>query len=271
MALDKERLILGEFSLLHIGFEERFRAAAAAGFTDVSLFWKTIQLHREQGGRDADFRDLADTLGLRIAQLEFATPRPAAEREEFRTTAQDMADTAHFLGCETVHVVPLDPRATRQDIVECLRILGGFCAVHSLSVGMEFVPFLSVVENLPDALSITRDTGLANVGVVLDAMHFQRGGAQWDALESAGPAEIVTFQLDDAPLVRPGDDYGSEAMEGRLLPGDGGIDLPRIIATLERIGFTGPLTMEVANRELNALPSTESTCIMAKSGSRLIA
>lgn len=270
MALDKTRLILGEFSLLHIGFEERFRAAAAAGFTDVSLFWTTVQRHREQGGRDADFRELADTLGLRIAQIEFATPRPTAEQDAFRATAQDMADTADLLGCEAVHAVPLDPRATRQDIVDCLRILGGFCAVHGLSVGMEFVPFLSVVENLPDALSITRETGLANVGVVLDAMHFQRGGAQWDALESAGPDEIVTFQLDDAPLARPSDDYGAEAMEGRLLPGDGEIDLPRMIATLDRIGFNGPLTMEVANKVLNSLPSAESTCIMAERGRRLI-
>jgi sugar phosphate isomerase/epimerase len=38
--------------------------------------------------------------------------------------------------------------------------------------------------------------------------------------------------------------------EDRVLPGDGIADLPRVIANLRAIGYCGPLSLELFNRQL---------------------
>lgn len=261
--IDRQRLILGELSLLAATHDVRCRAAAAAGFTDVSLFWATIQRRRAEGAPDRGFRAEADAAGVRIAQLEYASPVRASAIADYRDTVRDMVDCAVMLGCETIHAVALDRTLARGEIVDCLAILAEACDPAGLRCALEFVPFLSAVETLPDALAVVRAVGSPHLGIVLDALHFQRGGAQWDALETASGTEIVTFQINDGPLVQPGDDYAQEAMVGRLLPGDGEIDLPRMLATLGRIGCEVPLTVEVPNTSLNSIAPAEAARQMA--------
>ena len=59
---------------------------------------------------------------------------------------------------------------------------------------------------------------------------------------------IRCVQVDDAPAERP-DDLLRATYEGRLVPGDGAADLVGAVRALDRIGYAGPLTVEVINAE----------------------
>lgn len=268
--MDRDRLILGELSLITIPHAQRCDAAARAGFTDVSLFWATIARRRAEGVRDSLFRAEADAAGVRIVQLEFASPVPRAGLAAYRDTVRDMAECAAMLGCEAIHAVALDRTLEFAEIVDCMALLAEAAAPCGLRCGLEFVPFLSAVEDLPSALVVIRAVGRADVGIVLDALHFQRGGPSWGALEGMAAHEIVTVQVNDGPQIMPGSDYMVEAMGGRLLPGAGEIDLRRLLATLEKIGCGEPLTVEVPNTILNRIAPQDAARQMADAARDLL-
>jgi sugar phosphate isomerase/epimerase len=263
-------LFLGQLSLFGLSHGERCRAAAAAGFSGVSLFWKDVLERRAAGGGDSELRAEAEAHGLRIVQLEFA-PLTARDRAaEFAELAAAMAESAAALGCEAVHAVALDPASTEDDQVTGMAALADACAAQGLRCGLEFVPFVSACADLPAALRVIRAAGRANAGLVLDALHFFRGGAQWDALETLRPGEVVTLQINDGTRARPTLDYNEEAMALRLPPGKGELDLARLLAVLRGRGIALPLTVEAPNRRLDALDPLDAARRLADSARALL-
>lgn len=240
-------LVLGEYSLPGLSFSARCRAASEAGFAGISVFWWTLLAGRDEGRDDTWFRKEAEHWGLRIVQLEFA---PLSIDPQFDDLVARMAGSAVSLGCECVHAVALDRHLTRDAVTRSLSTLAEACAARSLKAALEFVPFLSAVESLPAAVEVVRTVDNEALGLVLDALHFQRGGAQWDALDGLSIGEIVSVQINDGNRIAPTDDYAEEAGHGRLLPGAGEIDLARFLRTIRRAGFDGPLTVEATNTSL---------------------
>ena len=55
-----------------------------------------------------------------------------------------------------------------------------------------------------------------------------------------------------------GDDLVKETMEARRLPGEGAIDLVGLIRTLDGIGCSAPIGVEVFSAELRQLPPVEA-------------
>ena len=71
------------------------------------------------------------------------------------------------------------------------------------------------------------------------------------------PLENLSIQLSDAPAVAEGDLW-SEALERRLLPDHGALDLAGVVAVLLRRGFTGPIGPEVISSELRLLDPVDA-------------
>jgi len=262
-------LVLGQLSLPTLHHAERCRAAAAAGFDGVSLFWSEIETQRAQGVDAAQLRAQAQRCGLRIEQLEFASLAPRRDLAAFATLCQDMAATAHALGCTVVHAVALDLSLTRDDMIAGMQTLAAACAAFDLRCALEFVPFVSACADLPAALDIVRATARPNCGVVLDALHFMRGGAQWDALAQLRRGEVVTLQLNDGTRERRIADYHEEALHARLPPGAGEFDLLRLLKALHERGVLLPLTVEAPHRDLDALAPAAAAQRLADAAGQL--
>jgi sugar phosphate isomerase/epimerase len=90
-----------------------------------------------------------------------------------------------------------------------------------------------------------------DVGVTVDTWQLHWGPSTVAELAAAPGEAIRCVQVDDAPAERP-EDLLRATYEGRLVPGDGAADLVGAVRALDRIGYRGPLTVEVINADLIA-------------------
>lgn len=264
-------LLLGSYSMAAVPPRQRYAAAVAAGFEGASLVWHEITSRRAAGetlaAMNAELRDAH----IAAPQLEIIRLPGRDGLSSFDAAARDIAETAAALGCVVVHAAALDLTAGYDDLVEGFGLLTRACAKEGLCCGIEFVPFLTAAPDLESAVRLVRAVGQSNAGVVVDSLHFFRSGAPWDALADLKPGDVVAIQINDGPTERPTQDYRAEAMGMRQLPGDGQFDLMRFLDVLESHGATIPLTAEVVNHDLDALPPAEAAQRMADSLRRLAA
>jgi len=256
-------LDLGHFCLTADSPAARFDAAARAGFTGITLFWEEVRADREtQGGPSAFRRRLADA-GLRPALMEYI-PLPIGEAMRgFADRARDIAQTSAELGCELVQTVALGPDMPFAIVAEGLGLLAEACGDAGLRCALEFVPFITSVPSLADAVRLLDTVGSPALGLLVDSFHFFRSGAPWQQLAALAPDRVLSIQVNDGPLLRPCEDYGLECMTLRRLPGDGEFDLPRFVRTLAAVAPTVPLMAEVVNSTLLGLPASEAARIIA--------
>lgn len=108
----------------------------------------------------------------------------------------------------------------------------------------------SVIVTLAQALDVAESFPVETVGVVVDAYH-----VWWDPdlerqLRRAAP-RLLGFHVSD--WVAPVPDH----LNGRAMMGDGVIDLRKLRAQMDNLGYRGPIEVEVMNRELWQLPGDE--------------
>jgi hypothetical protein len=95
--------------------------------------------------------------------------------------------------------------------------------------------------------------------VLVDMLHLARSGGRPEDLSGVDPDALPYTQLCDAPAAPPGDDPGlliAEALQGRLLPGDGALPIREILASLPA---GRPLSCEILSSDLNQrFPDTKA-------------
>jgi len=123
--------------------------------------------------------------------------------------------------------------------------LGKLCEMaqaRGMDFTVEFCPVFTI-RSLPEAIELAEHIGGGKCQVLIDAMHFFRSGGKVSQLETLDPALIGHVQLCDAPAKAAGD-YMTEAMTGRLIPGEGDLPLRAFVAALPRgktLGLEVPL------------------------------
>jgi sugar phosphate isomerase/epimerase len=125
--------------------------------------------------------------------------------------------------------------------------LAGLAAASGLTLVLEFVPYLAVA-TLDEACALVIASGAPNLGVLIDAIHFDRSGHHATDI-ARFPARLFPYaQLCDARAGRPAmmDEIIRQAREERLYPGEGGIDLT---AMLRALPPELPVSVEIPNLE----------------------
>jgi sugar phosphate isomerase/epimerase len=74
-----------------------------------------------------------------------------------------------------------------------------------------------------------------------------RGGGSVDDLLTVSGARMAIFHINDLPASPP---PTSQTDHDRVMVGEGIADLPRVIANLRSIGYRGPLSLELFNKDL---------------------
>ena len=108
---------------------------------------------------------------------------------------------------------------------------------------LEYMPMMWPI-NVHEAAAFVIESGAANARVLIDAMHFYRGGSQAVDLARVDPALIGYVQICDVPMPATNPDYGMEARDNRLAPGEGDLPLAELLAALPRdvtIGLELPM------------------------------
>jgi sugar phosphate isomerase/epimerase len=186
-----------------------------------------------------------EDLGISVAEVAFAhrwaDPDAGAERRE-------LFGLARRLGARRVNA----GLWRGPEFAEMARAFAELCRAadaEGLEVALEFFPF-GAIPTAAAALDVIEAADMANARLLFDAWHFHRAGAAWADLSRIWAGLVACAQISDATS-EPAEDVGEESRHERLLPGEGVIDLGRILAKLGE--ETGPaVAVEVLSDRLDA-------------------
>jgi sugar phosphate isomerase/epimerase len=209
-------------------------AAAAAGW-DACGVWFDASTWTD---RTADeVRRRLDDTGTVALDIEPVFVRPEGDHGD------RVIDAAAAIGARNVLVVARGVEA--EQFADRFAELCNRAANHGVGCSVEFMAFMSI-RSLPESLAVLDVIDRPNAAVLLDNLHVARTGATVDDVAAIAPARLPYAQLCDAPAVAP-DDLYTEAVDGRLLPGDGGLPVAEFVDALPP---ETDLSIEVRSAEL---------------------
>lgn len=230
-------------------------AAADAGFDGMSIWTAHHDWAVADGMASEAFFAHHRERGLAIPAAEVIFGWAASDRR----ANEHLLDVAARAGASSVIAVTLESAwPDRRAAVAGLAALCDLAAERGLAVSFEFLPW-TAVPDLATAVRLIEAVDRDNLGLVLDAWHWLRqpGGPDLVTLRAVGPERIHVLQLNDAPA-RPSDDLVHEAMAARLLPGEGAVDIPALLAVLAELGAAPAVVSEVFSEALTALGPAEN-------------
>lgn len=229
---------------------DKVRIADEVGYQAIEPWNDEIDAYLDGGGTLSDLTKAISDAGLKVVSVIALHSWVTTEGDEYRRVLEDCRrrmDQAAAIGSPYIvasppnEVVPLGLAAER--FGELMR-LGKQAGV---TPSMEFLGFVEGINNVKSAWTIASECGFPNATVVADVFHMIRGGGSVDDLLTLPGDRIACFHVNDLPRTP---DPLTQTDADRVMVGEGIADLPRVIANLRSIGYRGPLSLELFNREL---------------------
>jgi sugar phosphate isomerase/epimerase len=242
------QLSLGALTVMELAPDQMVTCAAEAGYDCVGLrllpattaepTWPSVgdtPLVREIERR------LRDT-GVRMLDIEIFRLMPESDVQTFLPALE----TGARLGATQALVAGNDPDPTR--LADRFAALCDLGAPLGLSMNVEPMPWTEV-KNIAQGLRLLANAGRHNAGLLVDPIHFDRGGNVPADIATIPRARLRYMQICDAPAERPHDTETLifHARNERLMPGDGALDL---IGILRAMPSDIPIAVEVPMRTL---------------------
>jgi sugar phosphate isomerase/epimerase len=259
-------------SLAHLTIDDAdplqlVEAAAKAGFGSVGL--RVISAPGAppraplagDGGRLAEVKASLAANGIDVLQVNSFWITPQTTLSDFRPVLEAAAE----LGAGSALIVVSDP-----DLGRAGTRFAEFCASAEplgIAIALEFQGY-SPVRTVAQAMHMVESSGYGNAGIVVDALHLDRGGGSPSDLVAVPPARIRFVQLCDAPARKPpAEALRREARSGRLYPGEG--ELP-LFALMEMLPPGVPLEIEAPCEAAAHLPLVEQARLAAEATRRFL-
>jgi len=237
------------------GFEARINACFHAGYSGFWMHWKDYSALTDKGMSPAEFDDILARAPLPFRGVEFLTEWIGESKQ---THAEQMALAA----CSAIKADVLNiggdflgQRIANADVRRRFESLCARAAQQGVSVAVEFVPFSSI----PDVASALELIGeIENAGVVIDCWHVFRGNIPLPDLRQIPAESVLCVQVNDAAkeLVGP---LSADTLR-RLPCGEGSFDLAEFIRTLDGMGVTTPLSVEIISPNIVSMSVEEAAC-----------
>jgi sugar phosphate isomerase/epimerase len=184
---------------------------------------------------------LGDT-GVRVLDIEILRLKPETRVREFLP----VLETAARLGARNALVAGNDPDEAR--------LTGNLAALCEIAAPLGIAPCLEPMPwtdaaNFAQGARIVGNARRENAGLLIDPIHFDRGGSAASEIPGVPAAWLRYLQMCDAPAERPTTLEGllRQARAERLLPGEGGLDLRGILRAVP--GDT-PISIEIPQEAL---------------------
>ena len=158
-------------------------------------------------------------------------------------------------------------RQNFQQTAARLREMGTVLKDHNLRLGLEYVgtqrslvsrryPF---VHTLAETRELIAEAGTGNLGLVLDTWHWWTANDTADDIRALTNADVVSVDLNDAPLGIEKRDQFDNRRELPMVTGV--IDTAAFLNALHAIGYDGPVRPEPFNQALNAMENEEACAV----------
>ena len=247
---------LAALTVLELAPPDQVRCAAVAGYAYVGLRLLPATLEEPQRPMVGDMPMVRETKRA----LE-ETGVEALDIEIFRLTSDtDVAayraalETGARLGAREALVAGNDADEAR--LTDRFAQFCDLAAEYGIGANLEPMPWTDVRDFAQGARIIER-AGCDNAGLLIDAIHFDRGGSAASEIAAVPAQRLHYLQLCDAPGERPRDTAMllHQARAERLMPGDGGLDLLGVLRAVPR---DRPLSLEIPMQALaRTMPAAE--------------
>jgi sugar phosphate isomerase/epimerase len=229
---------------------DKIRIAGQAGYRAIEPWNDEIDEYLRAGGTMHDLKTAIADAGLKVVSVIALHSWTTTEGDEYVQALEECRrrmDQAAALGSPYIvaspprEIVNLEKAATRYG--KLLR-LGREAGIKP---SMEFLGFVDGIKSVSSAWAIAAGAGEPGATIVADVFHMMRGGGTVDDLLSVAGERMSIFHINDLPATpHP----TAQTDHDRVMVGEGIADLPRVIANLRTIGYRGPLSLELFNKEL---------------------
>lgn len=173
-----------------------------------------------------EIRRVAAQRGVRLSSISGYYISPQVKREHLLANVS----AAKAVGAPLILQGCFDGDQPR--VAALVRDYAAAAREAGVRIALEFMP-MSELRTLAQTVDLIAATGADNVGILVDALHLARSGATPQDVAALDPSIVYLTQLCDAPeALAEGDTLFNEAMAGRRLLGDGGLDLAGLIDAL---------------------------------------
>lgn len=264
-AIGMGRLSLNQATTQRWSVREAVEGCVRSGIPSIGLWREKVAAT----GLSETARIVRDA-GLRVSSLCRGGWFQAATAEERRARLDDnrrAIDEAAMLGTDVLVLVcgpagGRDLTAARGYVAACIAELAPYAGDCGVRLGIEplhpmYTADRSVIVSLAEANRLARQFDPRQVGVVIDAYHVWWDPDVYERIaEAAG--YILGFHVCDWLVPTP------DMLLGRGMMGDGVIELHRLRAAVDAAGYSGPIEVEIFNRELWEMPGDELLQLMCR-------
>jgi 2-keto-myo-inositol isomerase len=240
---------------------DEIKLAAKTGYDGIEPWMGEIAKHEKAGGSLGDIKKLASDLGIEIISgIGFAKwivdddAQRAAGLEQAKT---DM-DKLSQIGCKRIAAPPAG--ATRQAGMDLFKAAERYGKLLELGKKMSVRPqaevwgFSKTLSRLGETTFVAIESKNSWAAILPDVYHLYKGGSDFEGLNLLHGGAIEVFHMNDYPADPPRSEI-SDAH--RVYPGDGVAPLSGILKTLDKIGFSGFLSLELFNRDYWKQPADQ--------------
>ncbi len=245
-------LSLNTSTIRPASLKDKIRVADEAGYDALELWITDIEEYAAAGGDvKALGREIKDRGMFVVNMIGLWDCMPEGEdawKQALEVSKRRMAMSADA-GSRHIAVLPLpdrenfDMRYATDRYRELLRL-----GVDEFNIvpAFEFVGFFKGVTRLGQAALAALDADHEKACIIPDTFHLYRGGSGYNGIKHLQGHFIASFHWNDVPDT-PG--QFELADEHRIYPGDGILPLEQAMRDLNAIGYAGPLSLEMFNRE----------------------
>jgi sugar phosphate isomerase/epimerase len=246
---------LAALSVLELSPPDMVSCAAEAGFDRIGLRLipaTPTEVQHVMVGDTALVRETERRLrgtGIACLDIEIFRLKPGTNVKDYEAALA----TGARLGAREALVAGNDP-----DEVRLTANFAAFCDLargYGLGANLEPMPWTDC-RNFAQGVRIVAAADRDNGGVLIDPLHFDRGGSRAGEIPPVPRSRFRYMQLCDAPPTRPTDVEGllHQARAERLMPGDGGLDLPGILGGVpDDLPISLEIPMETLARSVPAV------------------
>ena len=214
--------------------------AAEAGFNSVGLW-----VEPGNNWHSTTTKDVASALhqtGLQTLDVEVIWLQPDAKPDPNHHRIIDIGNELGALNCLVVSSEPDRDNTKRLYEDLCTRAEAG-----NIRVCLEYM-WITEVKTLDHALDVVTSVNHPLGGILIDPFHHERVGHTPEKIREVPPKWLSYVQLCDMPkrgVIKDEADYLTDALDGRLCPGEGILPLEEYVAVLPA---SLPVSLEIRSR-----------------------
>jgi sugar phosphate isomerase/epimerase len=242
----------GDGEISPYDFRDRVEAAARAGFKGIGIWHTDLEhcmLHRSL----KEMKTILDDNGMKYLELEFLTDwfLDGGRKQESDQRKRRLLEAAGALQAKHIKIGDFYNLPYRMPgVVEAFAALCAEAEQVGTTIGFELMA-CSMIDNLPDAITMVESAGVHNGGIILDILQVVNLGISYEAIRRIPLKHLMGIELNDGTL--PGSP-NVDPSRARRFCGEGEYDIRGLIRCVQQMGYRGPWAVEVMSPELTSIP-----------------